>query len=120
MVFRFVERGAAGDRAQRSPAAPRSTKESPQTGQSAWPMDSMFGSLIASLTAQQASAVSRREVSVVLASGAGCGKTHVLTERYLAHLRADGAEVSQIVAITFTDRAARQMRERIRKALLAN
>jgi ATP-dependent helicase/nuclease subunit A len=42
----------------------------------------------------------------------------VLTERYLSNLRDDGAEVGQIVAITFTDRAARQMRERIRKAVL--
>jgi ATP-dependent helicase/nuclease subunit A len=71
----------------------------------------------ANLTAQQDTAVTRREVSVVLSSGAGCGKTHVLTERYLSHLR-DGAEVGQVVAITFTDRAARQMRDRIRRAVV--
>jgi len=68
------------------------------------------------LTPQQDAAVTRREVSIVLSSGAGCGKTHVLTERYLSHLR-EGAEVGQVVAITFTDRAARQMRQRIRKAV---
>src|SRR5690242_5202703 len=61
----------------------------------------------------------RREVSVVLSSGAGCGKTHVLTERYLSHLR-EGAEVGQVVAITFTDRAARQMRRRIRAAVVGH
>jgi ATP-dependent exoDNAse (exonuclease V) beta subunit len=44
-----------------------------------------------SLTDQQRRAVFTREVSVVLSSGAGCGKTHVLTERYLSHLRHDGA-----------------------------
>jgi ATP-dependent helicase/nuclease subunit A len=70
------------------------------------------------LTDQQHRAVRCRNASVVLSSGAGCGKTHVLTERYLAHLRDDGAEVGQIVAITFTDRAAREMRGRIRKAIL--
>jgi ATP-dependent helicase/nuclease subunit A len=70
------------------------------------------------LTPQQRQAVHLRGVSIVLSSGAGCGKTHVLTERYLAHLRADRASVSQVVAITFTDRAARQMRERIRRALV--
>src|SRR4051812_36404160 len=70
-----------------------------------------------SLTPQQHRAVITREVSVVLSSGAGCGKTHVLTERYLSHLRQDGAEVNQVVAITFTDRAARQMRRRIRQAV---
>jgi ATP-dependent helicase/nuclease subunit A len=74
----------------------------------------------ASLTEQQRRAVTTRAVSVVLSSGAGCGKTHVLTERYLSHLRTDGAEVGQIVAITFTDRAARQMRQRIRRAVVAH
>jgi ATP-dependent helicase/nuclease subunit A len=73
-----------------------------------------------SLTAQprdaaaRRNAVTRRDVSVVLSSGAGCGKTYVLTQRYLSHLRDDGAEVGEIVAITFTDRAAREMRSRIR------
>src|SRR3984957_9115678 len=72
------------------------------------------------LTDQQRLAVTTRDVSVVLSSGAGCGKTHVLTERYLSHLRDDGAEVGQIVAITFTDRAAREMRGRIRGAVEAH
>ena len=67
------------------------------------------------LTDQQRRAVATRGVSVVLSSGAGCGKTTVLTERYLSHLRDDKAEVGQVVAITFTDRAARQMRQRIRE-----
>src|SRR5437016_2021893 len=71
------------------------------------------------LTEQQHRAVVARGVSVVLSSGAGCGKTKVLTERYLAHLRDDGAEVGQLVAITFTDRAAREMRKRIRTAVKA-
>jgi ATP-dependent helicase/nuclease subunit A len=70
-----------------------------------------------SLTDQQSTAITARDVSVVLSSGAGCGKTFVLTERYLSHLRDDGAEVGEIVAITFTDRAARQMRGRIRDAV---
>src|SRR5436305_11115522 len=70
------------------------------------------------LTEEQHLAVFTREVSVLLSSGAGCGKTHVLTERYLAHLR-EGAEVGQVVAITFTERAARQMRARIRQAVVA-
>src|SRR5207302_1007141 len=79
--------------------------------------DMASGPAPGSLTEQQRTAVYRRGVSVVLSSGAGCGKTHVLTERYLSHLRDDGAEVAQVVAITFTDRAARQMRNRIRQAV---
>src|SRR5262245_56235253 len=69
------------------------------------------------LTPQQQRAVEHRGSSVVVASGAGCGKTHVLTARYLSHLTADAAEVGQVVAITFTDRAAREMRDRIRSAV---
>jgi ATP-dependent helicase/nuclease subunit A len=72
------------------------------------------------LTEQQERAVSCRGASVVLSSGAGCGKTSVLTARYLAHLAADGADVGQLVAITFTDRAAREMRKRIRDAVAAH
>ena len=72
---------------------------------------------MSSLTDQQQAAVELRGSSVVLASGAGCGKTHVLTARYLSHLTRDRAAVGQVVAITFTDRAARDMRKRIREAI---
>lgn len=70
------------------------------------------------LTPEQQLAVSTRDVSVALSAGAGCGKTFVLTERFLSHLdpQGDPAELSSLVAITFTDRAAREMRERVRKA----
>ncbi|NQU21263.1 MAG: UvrD-helicase domain-containing protein, partial [Candidatus Nealsonbacteria bacterium] len=74
------------------------------------------------LTDQQHAAVTARDVSVALSAGAGCGKTFVLTERFLACLEpkdgsGDGAaRLSQLVAITFTERAAREMRNRIRTA----
>src|SRR5436190_19005221 len=71
------------------------------------------------LTDEQRRAVVTRGVSVLLSSGAGCGKTHVLTERYLSHLH-EGVEVGQLAAITFTERAARQMRGRIRRAVLSH
>jgi ATP-dependent helicase/nuclease subunit A len=70
-------------------------------------------------TPQQLAAIAARGTSVVLSSGAGCGKTFVLTNRYLSHLMQDGVRVGEIVAITFTDRAAREMRDRIRKAVTA-
>ena len=68
-------------------------------------------------TPQQLAAIRSRGTSVVLSSGAGCGKTFVLTSRYLSHLKHDGVRVGEIVAITFTDRAAREMRDRIRTAV---
>ena len=77
----------------------------------------MGNSREAALTAQQQQAVARRHVSIVLSSGAGCGKTLVLTERYLAHLWDEEVDVAEVVAITFTEKAAREMRRRIRKAI---
>lgn len=70
-------------------------------------------------TPQQQNAIAARGVAIVLSSGAGCGKTSVLTARYLSHLERDRVAVHQLVAITFTDRAAREMRRRIRAAVEA-
>ena len=77
-------------------------------------------------TAEQRAAIETRSVSIALSAGAGCGKTFVLTERFLSHLepadsefplldRSDSADLHELIAITFTDRAAREMRDRIRK-----
>ncbi|HJQ78401.1 MAG TPA: UvrD-helicase domain-containing protein, partial [Lacipirellulaceae bacterium] len=73
------------------------------------------------LTAEQARAITTRDVSVALSAGAGCGKTFVLTERFLSHLdqppdneHEEPARLRQLIAITFTDAAAREMRQRIR------
>jgi len=71
------------------------------------------------LTAEQQAALAAHDRSVSLSAGAGCGKTFVLTERYLAYLDPGQleptAELSELVAITFTDAAAREMRDRIRR-----
>ncbi|MFN2578941.1 MAG: UvrD-helicase domain-containing protein [Pyrinomonadaceae bacterium] len=53
-----------------------------------------------------------RHLSVT--AGPGAGKTFVLVERYLEILRAKKVSVENIVAITFTNRAANEMRERVR------
>ena len=69
------------------------------------------------LTDQQAAAITMRKVSVSLSAGVGCGKTFVLTRRFLSHLEpGPDVNLSGLVAITFTERAAREMRERIRAA----
>ncbi|HEY2785162.1 MAG TPA: UvrD-helicase domain-containing protein [Fimbriiglobus sp.] len=70
-------------------------------------------------TPQQQAAIDCREASVSLAAGAGSGKTSTLTDRYLSHLDRDGVAVPQILAITFTERAARQMRKKVRAAIRA-
>lgn len=67
-------------------------------------------------TDEQRAAIDTRDVSIALSAGAGCGKTFVLTERYLAHLEPDcGADLADLVAFTYTERAAREMRDRIRR-----
>src|SRR5262249_47191431 len=53
-----------------------------------------------------------RHVSVT--AGPGAGKTFVLVERYLEILRSKKVSVDNIVAITFTNRAANEMRQRVR------
>ena len=72
------------------------------------------------LTPQQQQAIDTRHTSVSLSAGAGCGKTFVLTERFVSHLEPDDpdappVQLHELIAITFTDRAAREMRERIQK-----
>ncbi len=70
-------------------------------------------------TPQQEQAITTRSVSVALAAGAGCGKTFVLTQRFVAQLVENPSEetLAGLMAITFTDRAAREMRDRIRETV---
>src|SRR5438045_9501264 len=56
-----------------------------------------------------------RHVSVT--AGPGAGKTFVLVERYLEILRTKKVSVDNIVAITFTNRAANEMRQRARERI---
>src|SRR6059058_3037317 len=56
-----------------------------------------------------------RHLSVT--AGPGAGKTFVLVERYLEILRAKKVSVENIVAITFTNRAANEMRQRVRNRI---
>ena len=52
--------------------------------------------------------------SVVITAGAGTGKTHMLAERYLYYLRERNLSPLEIVAVTFTEKAATELRSRIR------
>ncbi|QDT27515.1 ATP-dependent helicase/nuclease subunit A [Gimesia panareensis] len=71
-------------------------------------------------TEQQAAAINPRDVSIALSAGAGCGKTFVLTQRFLKLIEPGTPpdRLSHIVAITFTERAAREMRDRVRETCL--
>jgi ATP-dependent helicase/nuclease subunit A len=70
------------------------------------------------LTGEQAHAVSRRAEPLLLSAAAGSGKTSVLVERFVAAVRDDGIAPARILAITFTERAAGELRARVRARLL--
>jgi ATP-dependent exoDNAse (exonuclease V) beta subunit len=70
-------------------------------------------------TRQQSAAVENREQDVFLRAGAGTGKTTVLVERFCAAALDPEIGASRILAFTFTERAADQLRRRIREELSA-
>jgi ATP-dependent helicase/nuclease subunit A len=70
------------------------------------------------LTPEQEHAVARREESLAVSAAAGSGKTSVLVERFVRAVREDGVAPGRILAITFTERAAGELRERVRTRLL--
>jgi ATP-dependent exoDNAse (exonuclease V) beta subunit len=70
------------------------------------------------LTPEQEQAVARRGEPLLVSAGAGSGKTSVLVERFVRAVCEDGTSPARILAITFTDRAAGEVRERVRARLL--
>src|SRR5687768_6206578 len=66
---------------------------------------------------EQAAAAYTVDRHVSVTAGPGSGKTTVLVERYLHILLKHKLSIDQIVAITFTNRAANEMRERLREQL---
>jgi ATP-dependent helicase/nuclease subunit A len=73
---------------------------------------------VAMLTDEQQAAVGRRAEPLLLSAAAGSGKTSVLVERFVAAVREDGIAPARILAITFTERAAGELRARVRARLL--
>jgi ATP-dependent DNA helicase UvrD/PcrA len=71
---------------------------------------------LSGLNEQQKEAVLYLDGPLMIIAGAGSGKTKVLTTR-IAHLMANGVDSFHILALTFTNKAAREMKERVEKIL---
>ncbi len=69
--------------------------------------------ILATLTVEQRRAVQHGPGPLLVVAGAGTGKTHVLTARIVQLIASGAAKPHEILAVTFTEKAAAQMQERV-------
>lgn len=75
---------------------------------------------LSDLNERQKEAVLHAEGPLMIVAGAGSGKTRVLTTRVAHLMAAHGVDAFNILALTFTNKAAKEMKERVEKILGSN
>jgi DNA helicase-2/ATP-dependent DNA helicase PcrA len=73
--------------------------------------------ILENLNDPQREAVTSEDKSLLVLAGAGSGKTRVLVHRIAWNVEAMGINPSSIIAVTFTNKAAKEMQSRIQELL---
>ena len=68
-------------------------------------------------TKEQLEAINKEGKNIIVSAGAGSGKTAVLTERVIRKLK-EGVHINELLILTFTNAASREMKERIRSSII--
>ena len=72
-----------------------------------------------SLTTEQQNCIDHKKGNLIVSAAAGSGKTHVIIERIIRLVKDEHVSVNKILAVTFTRLAADEMKEKLKKALIA-
>ena len=69
------------------------------------------------LTPEQQKVVDTRNCNLLVAAAAGSGKTAVLVKRIIKKVTEEGQDIDRLLIVTFTNAAASEMKEKIRRAI---